>query len=210
MKRLKLVFIVVLVFLLFVPMAYARGQADRGERSTPEPPQKPHVPAEKPRIDPSEPIRGSPATVLPNDADNRVNDQGLVNVVPVRDGTVDIVGWKNPEDHNLDVGYRVRIDTGDGYFDTYGHLTPGSAPDSGTAVVAGETVIGTMANPTNGESTGPHVHVGRQDGDGVSVDPGKTSPFLGPSERTSEYLVVDEGLRNDQEHHGVDHVPAWY
>lgn len=210
MKKLKVVFIVVLVFLLFVPMAFARGQAGREEKPTPEAPQKPHVPAEIPRIDPAEPIRGSPATVLPNDVDNRVNDQGLVNVVPVRDGTVDAVGWINPDDQNDGMGYRVRIDTGDGSTDSYGHLTPDSAPPVGTTVVAGETIIGNMANPTNGESTGPHVHVERRDANDVAVDPGIESPFLGPSEITSGFNQVDEGLRDGRAHPGVDHIPDWW
>ena len=212
MKKLKLILIVFLVFLLFVPMAFARGQAGKKERDAPEPPAPPpaHIPADIPRIDPAEPIRGSPATVLPNDPDNRVNDQGLVNVVPVRDGTIDAVGWVNPDDQNDGMGYRVRIDTGDGCTDSYGHLTPDSAPTVGTTVVAGETIIGNMANPTNGESTGPHVHVERRDENDVAVDPGIESPFLGPSEITSGFQQVDEGLRDGRAHPGIDHVPDWW
>jgi hypothetical protein len=211
MKKLKVVFIVVLVFLLFVPMAFARGQAAAREREPAPQPPAPHIPAEIPRIDPSEPIRGSPATVLPNDVQNRVNDEGLVNVVPVRDGTVDVVGWVNPDNQNQGIGYRVRIDTGDGYTDSYGHLTPDSAPPVGTTVVAGETIIGTMGNPSNGVTTGPHVHVERREtSSGATVDPGIESPFLGPSDITSGYQVVDEGLRGGSAHSGVDHIPDWW
>jgi hypothetical protein len=40
------------------------------------------------------------------------------------------------------------------------------------------------------------------------VHPGHDSPFAGPSEVTSDFGDVDEGLRGNQPHTGVDHVPA--
>jgi hypothetical protein len=213
MKSVKISLVAFFLFLLFIPMAYARGQAGRGERDAPEPPPPPpaHAPANKPRIDPSEPIRGTPATAIANDEDNRRNSEGLANVVPVRSGTVEAAGWQDPDNHDLHMGYRVKIDTGDGYSDSYGHLTPNSAPAVGTNVVANETIIGTMADPTNGNSTGPHVHVERRnETTGATVDPGTESPFLGPSEISSGYRDVDEGLRGGIQHPGVDHVPDWW
>jgi hypothetical protein len=212
MKKLNTFLVAFFLFLLFIPSAYSRGQSSRRERNDPPPPPPPPVytPPAIPRIDPSEPVRGTPVTVIANDEVNRVNTEGLANVVPVRNGTIDTVGWVNPDNHNTGMGYRVRIDTGDGYFDSYGHLTPDSTPAIGTPVVASETVIGTMANPSNGESTGPHVHVERRDGAQVAVDPGTESPFPGPSEITSSYGQVDEDLRGGNPHSGVDHVPDWW
>jgi hypothetical protein len=211
MKGLRISLVAFFLFLLFIPTVYSRGQADRRERPDPAPPPQTHAPPPGPtRIDPSEPIRGTPVTAIANDQDNRENSEGLVNVVPVRSGTVEEVGWINPDNYNQGMGYRVSINTGDGYTDSYGHLTPDSAPAVGTNVVAKETIIGTMADPTNGVSTGPHVHVERRNADDVVVDPGTESPFLGPSEITSGYQQVDEGLRGGNQHSGVDHVPDWW
>jgi hypothetical protein len=212
MRRLKITLVAFLLFLLFIPSAYSRGQAGGREREAPSPPPPPpaHAPAKKPRIDPAEPIRGTPVTAIPNDQTNRENSEGLANIVPVRSGTVEEVGWINPDNQSQGMGYRVSINTGDGYTDSYGHLTPGSVPVVGTNVVANETVIGTMADPSNGVSTGPHVHVERRNPDDVPVNPGTESPFLGPSEITSGFQQVDEGLRGGNPHPGVDHVPDWW
>lgn len=210
MKKLIISIITFALLILFIPLTYARGQSASRTRApqTPPPPAQ-TAPPSPTRIDPSEPIRGAPVTTIADDEDNRVTADGQVIVVPVRSGTVDAAGWVYPDNHASGMGYRVQVDTGDGYHDSYGHLTPDSAPAVGTAIVASETIIGTMADPTNGHSTGPHVHVERRDSENVAVDPGPASPFLGDSIITSGFGQVDAGLRSGTSHSGVDHIPAW-
>jgi RHS repeat-associated protein len=130
---------------------------------------------------------------------------GLTPVFANQDGTVFRSGWQNPNDTTAGMGWRTSIDRGDGYYDQYGHLTPTSTLPTGTYVTAG-TYIGTVANPTNGDSTGPHVHKEtRQSKDGKAVNPGTDSPFAGESTVTSGYSSQEPGI-HDVPHQGVDHV----
>jgi RHS repeat-associated protein len=129
-------------------------------------------------------------------------------VYAIRGGTVTRSGWQDPDDHSIGNGYRTTIDTHDGYFDNYGHLQPGSASPPGTKVEAGD-YIGRMADPTNGDSTGPHVHVERRENKtGAAMDHGTASPFAGPSRITSGFQSPAETGVRDHPHSGVDHVPG--
>jgi RHS repeat-associated protein len=127
-------------------------------------------------------------------------------VTAIREGTVTRSGWQDPDNHDAGMGWRTTIDTGNGYYDQYGHLEPSSTLDPNTHVNAGD-VIGIMADPTNGHSTGPHVHVETRNSlTGEPVDPGTDSPFPGGSIITSPFEAAEEGLRT-QPHSGVDHIP---
>ena len=136
-----------------------------------------------------------------------VNDTPtLEDVIAIHGGTVSRSGWQNPNDHNAGLGWRISIDRSDGYVDYYGHLDETYTLPEGTQVAAGD-VIGRMANPTNGYSTGPHVHFETRDSNtGNSVDPGDTSPFRGRSRIASPYQAEEPNLRTTP-HQGVDHVP---
>jgi len=141
-----------------------------------------------------------PSTVPSSDATNPDD------VTALHGGTVFRSGWQNPNNQNEGMGWRTSVDRGDGYYDQYGHLDPTSTLPAGTQVDTGD-VVGRMADPTNGYSTGPHVHVEtRESNTGNPVDPGTASPFRGQSQVTSPYQAQEPGLRNTP-HPGVDHVP---
>lgn len=105
-----------------------------------------------------------------------IDPLGLVDAL--RDGTVTRVGWQVPGNENAGLGWRVTITHQDGTYDQYGHMDPATTPAVGTPVNAGD-YIGEYADPTNGSSTGPHVHHERRDRHGNIIDPGTESPIPG-------------------------------
>ncbi|WP_319562710.1 RHS repeat-associated core domain-containing protein [Marispirochaeta sp.] len=127
------------------------------------------------------------------------------------DGVVFRSGWQDPNNHDTGMGWRTSINTEDGYYDQDGHLDPESTKSPGTRVHTGDP-IGRMADPSNGHTTGPHVHHEQRKfggGDNNDIDPGVESPFVGDSNITSGYGAQEEGLRT-KPHSGVDHVPEGY
>ncbi len=129
-------------------------------------------------------------------ADNRT-------VHAVRDGKAS-AGWQKPSDHDYGAGYRVVVDTGDGHADIYGHLDPTAGTAAGD-VKAGDP-IGRVADPTNGHSSAPHVHFGRQRlSDKAFVDPGPVSPLNGGIP-TSGWQSLDAW--HPDMHSGRDWAPA--
>jgi RHS repeat-associated protein len=120
------------------------------------------------------------APVSPANAQPTPEQNNLIEVHAIRDGTVFRAGWQDQNNPNAGMGWRISIDTKDGHYDQYGHLDPGSTLEPGTTVKTND-VIGKMADPTNGHSTGPHVHVERRSNYGTHVNPGNTSPFSVPS-----------------------------
>jgi RHS repeat-associated protein len=130
---------------------------------------------------------------------NWIDPWGLVNAV--RGGEVSRVGWQNPNDHNAGLGWRVTI-TGEDFYDQYGHMDPNTTPGQGTRVNAGD-YIGDYADPTNGHSSGPHVHHERRENNGQIVDPGNDSPIPN-GRRTSGYGERDN-MHSDP-HQGNDWV----
>jgi RHS repeat-associated protein len=128
-------------------------------------------------------------------------------VYATHSGTVFRSGWQDVNDHSKGMGWRTSIDRGDGYYDQYGHLEPSSTLPQGTEVNEGD-MIGRMADPTNGYSTAPHVHIETRNSiTGEAADPETKSPFAGASQTTSQFGDQEDGLRNSP-HSGVDHVPA--
>jgi hypothetical protein len=121
------------------------------------------------------------------------------------DGVVFRSGLQDPQNANTGMGWRTSINTENGFYDQYGHLDPASTSAPDKRVHEGDP-IGRVANPSNGYSTGPHVHVERREFLGSTIDPGNRSPFAGPSIITSEYGAQEQGLR-DLPHEGVDHIP---
>lgn len=81
-------------------------------------------------------------------------------------------------------------------------MDPGSTLKPGTLVKRGD-IIGRYADPTNGHSNAPHVHVQRFDKRGKIVDPGNDNPLANPGLITSRYGAKERPLR-EKGHQGVD------
>jgi hypothetical protein len=120
-------------------------------------------------------------------------------VYAVRDGHVFRSGWQNENIHHGEgagLGYRVSISDATGY-DQYGHLDPDTvAVSPGDDVVAGQ-LIGNYADPTNGSSTGPHLHHERRNLNGQIVNPGTSSPVapgnMSPTGRSYSSPLLGRG-----------------
>jgi RHS repeat-associated protein len=85
------------------------------------------------------------------------------SVYAAHDGAITRMGWESPTNHNAGYGYYVQEALPDGSILTYGHLDPASiAPGIkvGSQVGMG-TRMGSYADPKNGFSTGPHLHLDR-------------------------------------------------
>jgi RHS repeat-associated protein len=135
-----------------------------------------------------------------NDPINWIDPSGLINAV--RAGTVSRVGWENPNNHAQGFGYRIYITTDDGSVDIYAHMDPSTTPCEGTQVQAGD-YVGDYATPTNGHSSGPHLHYERRDAQGHSVNPGNVEPIPGGTV-TTPYGQVDR--MHPHGHNGIDFV----
>ena len=93
-------------------------------------------------------------------------------------GSVARVGWQNNADHGgstaarlAGYGFRLRISGPNGSTFVYGHLDPASINlVEGQQVAAGQ-LIGQYANPTNGYSSGPHLHFEQRSAQGVVMLP---------------------------------------
>lgn len=123
----------------------------------------------------------------------------------IADGRVGVVGWQNPRHRSGEfggMGWRLYVDQPDGSRIGYGHMDPASTLKPGTVVKRGD-IIGRYANPTNGHSNAPHVHVQKFDKRGNIVDPGNDSPLANPGGMKSRYLAKERPLRK-KPHQGVD------
>jgi len=92
------------------------------------------------------------------------------DVIAAIRGTVQFVGWQNPNNHGEGFGFYVRISHADrGYSSLYGHLTDTQLVSAGQFVGRGDR-IGLSGN--TGYSTGPHLHFGvYSQGGWVPIDP---------------------------------------
>jgi hypothetical protein len=118
-------------------------------------------------------------------------------------GKVTTSGWQYPDAHDQGLGWRVWVTDGQGGRLGYGHMDPSSTPPVGTAIAPGD-YLGVYANPTNGLSTGPHVHVQAYDRFGNPMDPGTASPLTNGVIRTP-YNGQDV-MNPGKPHNGVDWV----
>jgi murein DD-endopeptidase MepM/ murein hydrolase activator NlpD len=129
------------------------------------------------------------------------------NVYSLSTGRVSRAGWEDPNNHNAGLGWRVWITEGDRSQMGYGHMDPRTTPPVGTPVEVGDH-IGNFANPTNGESTGPHVHVQRFDPSGKLVNPGTIPPLLNSKVSSPFRPTANPADKvHPLGHGGVDWVP---
>jgi RHS repeat-associated protein len=136
-----------------------------------------------------------------NNPVNWIDLWGLLNAV--RAGTVTRVGWENPQDHSQGFGWRIYITADDGSSDIYAHMDPDTTQCSQGDQVAAGDYIGEYADPTNGHSTGPHLHFERRNANGNPVDPGDVEPIPGGIV-TTPYGQRDAA--HPRSHRGVDFV----
>jgi RHS repeat-associated protein len=125
-----------------------------------------------------------------------------LDVTAVRDGTVFRAGYQVPGHPDQGLGWRVSIRSEDGTYDQYGHMDPNTTPKVGAKVKAGDS-IGDYADPTNGDSSGPHVHYERRDQSGNIINPGTGSPILGGRQTTG---FGDTDKTHPSPHQGTDWV----
>lgn len=122
-----------------------------------------------------------------------------------------MTGWQNPNAHHgkgSGMGWRTWLLLKDGSRVGYGHMEPSSTLPDGTEVKAGD-IIGRYGNPTNGRSTGPHVHVQAYDKYGRLVAPPAVDPFGGGGKRGRQFREKDAMHRGSQYkdgHQGDDWV----
>lgn len=120
-------------------------------------------------------------------------------VVAPQDCVTRRVGWQNPGNHHAGYGYRAYCDFTDGSGGiVIGHMEPGSIPEAGTIVRRNEP-MGRYDNPSNGNTTGAHVHRGQYDRNGRLIPPNLPSPLPRGGRRTSEF-----GPRWGRIHEGED------
>jgi murein DD-endopeptidase MepM/ murein hydrolase activator NlpD len=101
------------------------------------------------------------------------------NVFAVRGGIVSRVGWENPDDHRQGFGYRIWLRAPDGSEEVYAHMEPGSIRYRVGEQVLPGIHVGRYGDPSNGSSSGPHLHYGVRDATGKWVDPGDAMPVFG-------------------------------
>lgn len=124
-------------------------------------------------------------------------------VYAVNGGVVQRAGWQNPADHAAGAGYRFYVREPDGYAYMYGHMDPATVPKEGSRINSGDP-IGSCGDPTNGHSSGPHVHLQRWSPQGAIIDPGDASPLRGEQRRGTRFQVKDRW--HPHGHQGND----WY
>lgn len=127
-------------------------------------------------------------------------DEAGTEVYAVRGGRVAESRWENPNDPYQGYGYEIKVRNSTGV-DTYGHMDPSTTPPVGTDLRTSD-FVGRYANPTNGNSTNPHVHVGRLDLFGSVVNPGTQSP-LSNGRVTTPFMRVDQ-YHAPPGHKGID------
>ena len=117
-------------------------------------------------------------------------------------GTVVRAGWQNPSDHGYGLGFRITIQGSDGNYEQYGHMDPSTTPAVGSTVRQGD-YVGDYASPTNGRSSGPHLHYERRNSLGEIINPGNVIPIPG-GRVTTPWEQID-GM-HPTPHQGIDMV----
>ncbi len=121
----------------------------------------------------------------------------------VADGKVFRAGYQNPNDADSGLGFRLSTSDEDGYYQ-YGHLDPDSLTVSVGDTIKKGNLIGSYADPTNGGSSGPHVHLERRlwSNPRVTVNPGNISPLRPTGVISAHWNRTDRVHKTP--HQGID------
>jgi hypothetical protein len=105
-----------------------------------------------------------------------------------------MTGWQNPKIHHgkdSGMGWRTWIMCSDGSGRIgYGHMDPHTTLRDNMAIKKGQAV-GRYADPKNGNSSEPHVHVQQYDARGRLIRPTVGSPLTRPAHQGSRYGQID-------------------
>ena len=135
-------------------------------------------------------------------------DESSRVIYAVESGVVLDQGWQNSENHNEGLGYRLRVlNANKSILWLYGHTDPFYMSfSSGDFVLVGQK-IGRYASPTNGNSTGPHLHIsGVNYQTGMFIKPENIYPLWGRGRVTSPYNILRRINNRISTHKGVDYV----
>jgi murein DD-endopeptidase MepM/ murein hydrolase activator NlpD len=131
-------------------------------------------------------------------------------VQAVETGVVTTVGFQNPNDTSEGFGFRIKIQSIDGVrIWTYAHMDPNSNVFEGLLVMKGET-IGNYAVPSNGNTTGPHLHLELRSRAGAPIlDQGGVIPIPGgrmtSNINPNRQICTNNGCQS-RPHNGTDWV----
>jgi len=124
----------------------------------------------------SRPLADAPAAAITIPAPGpQVRDR---DVWVKQEGTVSRIGWEDPNDPTKGYGYRVYVSRPDGLTDVYAHMDPNSVRYRVGDQLLQRFYLGRYADPTNGRSTGPHLHYGTMNANGEWIDPGADTPVI--------------------------------
>jgi hypothetical protein len=81
--------------------------------------------------------------------------------------------------HNAGYGYYVLLRAPDGTYERFAHMDPDSVRYSRGEQILQGSHLGRYADPTNGRSTGPHLHYEKLDASMKPIDLGDAMPVMG-------------------------------
>jgi Peptidase family M23 len=138
---------------------------------------------------------------------------GLDNrVLSVESGVVTDVGFQDPKDEGKGFGFRIKIRSIDGIRSwTYAHMDPNANVFPGLLVSKGD-LIGAYSIPSNGNTTGPHLHLEVRDSQNrpildqmgiVPIPNGRMTSNMNPNRQ----ICTNNGCQN-RPHNGTDWVAS--
>lgn len=153
---------------------------------------------------------GMPSDVADNYNVYQMQDHPIdgYNLYSPVDGVVESIKWNDPNDHNNYCGFMVQVKGKDGNLYTYGHMDPNSVGDINVGDSVGKNqFVGRIGDPTNGISTGPHVHFQAQKkGESNPHNPGNYNPTRGKSKISAKFGKYTSGKLKGQNHWGIDYI----
>ena len=132
------------------------------------------------------------------------------NVSTVETGVVVEAGFENPDNPKQCFGFRIKVRSLDGERTwIYAHMDQ-TAPVFDGLLVSKGSIIGRYADPSNGNTTGPHLHLEVRDRQNQAIlDQGGADPIPGGRMTSginpSRTLQTNNGLQV-RPHNGTDWV----
>ena len=127
-------------------------------------------------------------------------------VYSAADGTVARLGWESDGNQNQGYGFRFRISADDGSTFVYGHMDPLSVSLTERATVVRGQLLGSYADPTNGSSSGPHLHFEHRNAAGAAIDASTFLNTVMPNHRVTSGFGLRDFRGIHQNHPGHDLV----